>query len=263
MTSQPDTAEDGVTFEPAHCDTHGPFQRRVLQPWPGVNAIRSRCPECAEIDARAAKAEADRRAALEREMQVRRLTGDAGIPARFADRTFATYQAQATGQRTALAVCRRYAQDFATQRENGRSLVLTGEPGTGKTHLACAIANAVMADHLAAVRFVTVSDMLRRIKETYRRDATTSESDVIRGFIACDLLVLDEIGVQVGSEHEKLLLFEVLNGRYQDLRPTILLSNLSAEELEEFLGHRVMDRFRECGTVLAFDWESYRGRRSA
>lgn len=263
MSSLPDFADDDITFEDARCDTHGPFQRRVLQPWPGAPAIRGKCPECAEAEGRAAAAETKRREALERQLEVRRLTGLAGIPPRFADRSFAAYQAETTGQRTALGVCRRFAQDFPAQRERGRSLVLTGGPGTGKTHLACAIANAVMADHLAVARFVTVSDMLRRIKETYRKDATMGEGEVIRGFVACDLLVLDEIGVQVGSEHEKLLLFEVLNGRYQELRPTILLSNLSADELEDFLGHRVMDRFRECGTVLAFDWDSYRGRRVA
>ena len=76
-----------------------------------------------------------------------------------------------------------------------------------------------------------------------------------------DLLILDEIGVQIGSEHEKLLLFDVLNGRYQQCRPTILISNLSGSDLEAYLGQRVMDRYRECGAVLAFDWNSYRGTR--
>ena len=125
------------------------------------------------------------------------------------------------------------------------------------------LTSGVIEAYGVSAMFATVSDLLRRIKETYRRDAETTEREVIESFVGCDLLVVDELGVQVGSDHEKLLLFEVLNGRYQELRPTILISNLSADDLEAFLGHRVMDRYRECGVVLAFDWGSYRGRKAA
>ena len=254
---------DETRLQPAQCESHGPFDQRVMDVLPGMAPLLSRCPACVADAAAAADAMAKRQASAERLMTVKRLTGDSGIPPRFRDRTFASYAPDSKGSKTALSVCRRYAQDFAAQSAQGRSLVLTGGPGTGKTHLACAVGNQVIEQDLAAVRFVTVSEMLRCIKETYRKDATTSESDVIAGFVGCDLLIVDEIGVQVGSEHEKLLLFEVLNGRYQNLAPTILISNLSADELEKFLGHRVMDRYRECGVVLAFDWESYRGRRAA
>ena len=54
---------------------------------------------------------------------------------------------------------------------------------------------------------------------------------------------------------------EMRDNVYQELKPTILISNLNTEELEAFLGQRVMDRYRECGSVLAFDWPSHRGLR--
>ena len=92
-------------------------------------------------------------------------------------------------------------------------------------------------------------------------NSAESEQGVIDRLIEPCLLIVDEVGVQVGSDHEKLLMFEVLNGRYQSMRPTILISNLSVDELETFLGHRVMDRYRECGAVLPFDWKSHRGMR--
>lgn len=248
------------TIEPAHCDTHGPFQQRVMVFIPGSTGIRSRCPECEQQ--RQALEAAQKRAeeARERRMTVDRLTDSAGIPLRFRDRTFASFKAEGAGQQFAQRVCRQYAENFGEVRKRGASIVMTGGPGTGKTHLACAIANAVIESDLASVRFRTVSELMRRIKDTYRKDSTRTESDVIDGYTWLDLLVVDEIGVQVGSDHEKLLLFDVLNGRYQNLRPTILLSNLSAADLETYLGHRVMDRYRECGTVLAFDWPSHRGR---
>jgi DNA replication protein DnaC len=118
-----------------------------------------------------------------------------------------------------------------------------------------------MEGQLASVAFGTVASLLRHIKATYAKDSQRTEQDAIDDLLRPDLLILDEVGVQVGSEHEKLLMFEVLNGRYQELRPTVLISNLDVAELEAFLGHRVMDRYRECGSVLAFDWQSHRGQK--
>jgi DNA replication protein DnaC len=106
---------------------------------------------------------------------------------------------------------------------------------------------------------MTVLSAIRHIKDTYRRDSDRSESQAIDDLVAVDLLILDEVGAQVGSEHEKMLMFEVINERYQQLRSTVLISNLTREELSEFLGDRVMDRFRESGAVIAFDWKSHRG----
>jgi DNA replication protein DnaC len=245
------------------CDKHGAFNARVFTPPPelGLRPMVTGCPRCSEE--RQAE-EAQRKAeneARERQDRVSRLLRTSGIPARFTDRTFDGYTATGHGQRFALNVCKRYAEGWPDQRAKGGSLVLTGGPGTGKTHLACAIGNAVMREHLAAVAFGTVLTVLRAIKDTYRRDSSRSEQDAIDALVEPDLLILDEIGIQTGSDHEKMLIFEVLNARYEQMRPTILLSNLDATDLEAFIGQRVMDRYRECGVVVPFSWESHRGTR--
>lgn len=245
----------------AICETHGAYVSTVTE-WDIFDrpmVIRSPCPKCSSE----AKAREDARKQAEVEAQRHRritaLTDRSGIPARFLRRDFGDYVATAAGQKVALGVCRTYAERWAERSASGASLVLTGSPGTGKTHLACAIGQHVIRESLASVVFVTVSAMLRAIKETYRKGSEHSEQDAIDWYANPDLLIVDEVGVQVGSEHEKLLMFEVLNDRYQNLKPTILISNLSVDELESFLGHRVMDRYRECGVVLAFDWASHRG----
>lgn len=84
-----------------------------------------------------------------------------------------------------------------------------------------------------------------------------------------DLLILDEVGVQFGSDTERLLLFDILNERYERRRPTILMSNLALDDAEEggrvvpgiksYLGERVFDRLREDGgQSVVFDWPSHR-----
>ena len=74
-----------------------------------------------------------------------------------------------------------------------------------------------------------------------------------------EFLVIDEVGVQFGTETEKFIFYEVINRRYENVLPTVLISNLTSDELKTFIGDRAFDRFREDGgAILAFDWESYR-----
>ena len=105
--------------------------------------------------------------------------------------------------------------------------------------------------------FLNVVDAFSKIKETYAKKSENSESDVLNQFCNIDLLILDEFGVQVGSEHEKLLLFRIINTRYENLMPTILISNLSALEIKNF-EHRIYDRLKEGGFLLTFTGESMR-----
>src|SRR5690606_5441416 len=142
----------------AICPTHGPYVSRIITiPPPSEGAepfsIRSPCPACAaedraERDARRVAAEA-----RDRQRKIDTLTGSAGIPARFALRDFDGYVATEQGQRIALAACRAFAGNWSERLRTGASLVLTGKPGTGKTHLACAIANTVIREHLATALF--------------------------------------------------------------------------------------------------------------
>lgn len=64
--------------------------------------------------------------------------------------------------------------------------------------------------------------------------------------------------MQFGSDAEKLILFEIINGRYEAVKPTILLSNLNIDGLKGYMGERVVDRLREGGKADRFDWPSYR-----
>lgn len=241
------------------CPTHGTYQaEEILAPFEDVPALKTGCPGCAKV--RSAE-EVQRKASAEQQMRSRRLKAlraAAGIPARYADASLDDYQTAQQGQAMVKAVCAAYADGWPEQLRKGGSLVLCGMCGTGKTHLACAIGNTVMAQHLATVAFGSATVLLRQIKDTYRPNSSRSESELLSDMVSPDLLIIDEIGAQRGTEHELQLLFEIINQRYAELRPVILLSNLTAEELEKFLGERVMDRFRECGAVLAFNWGSYR-----
>lgn len=111
------------------------------------------------------------------------------------------------------------------------------------------------------VLFTTVMRAVRSVKDTWDRGAEKSEAQAVAALVFPDLLILDEVGVQFGSETEKLILFDVLNERCEKRRPTLLLSNFGVDEVQAYLGERIFDRLREDGgEAVAFDWESYRGK---
>lgn len=60
-----------------------------------------------------------------------------------------------------------------------------------------------------------------------------------------DLLIIDEVGVQFGSAAEMAILQEIINARYESILPTILISNLSPEELWAFISPRIADRITD------------------
>ena len=105
-------------------------------------------------------------------------------------------------------------------------------------------------------------ELVRAIRDTWRRGSDESETSVIEKYRSVGLLILDEVGVSFGGEAEKTQIFDVLDGRYREMRPTLIVSNLSAKGLprECASGERgCHDRLIQNGSgCVVFDWGSYR-----
>jgi len=266
-----DTLLSGFTFaqeaKTVTCPDHGDYEAAVMTI--GGREIVSYCPACAEvskarqIDGAMAELREHREKARRRRVEARVATS--GIPPRFRDCSFDSFEI-ATGtpaeasQARAVKVCRAFVDRWESVRAKGQVLVMTGPTGTGKTHLACAIANAVMYRHEASVAFGTVSDHVRGVKAAFQKESGRSERDAVNALIDLDLLILDEIG-QRTTDYDQQLMFDVINSRYNHMRPMVLMSNLLADDLEQVLGDRLSDRLREIGMFLPMSWESHRSRK--
>lgn len=238
------------------CDMHGKFKAKVMLML--GSEIIANCPECSE-EKNSKNIECEKTLEIEnRFSRIASLFPESVIAKRFKNKSLENYVAENKESKLALAICKRYANNFNSRLQAGGGIVMCGKPGTGKTHLAVAILRKTQSENYTGV-FISVMKALRRVKETYSKNSEKTENEVIGEFNQPDLLILDEVGVQFGSETEKMILFEIINERYQHMKPTILISNLALEELNGFIGERVIDRMREGGgAIIPFDWESYR-----
>jgi len=248
-------------IQPADCDIHGEFEQKIFSVI--GRELKTGCPECSRI-AQEATDESERQSkALMLRMAMERKLGSALIPKRFAGKTFEGYVATTAEQHKALNTCRRYSSEFSQIAESGRCLLLLGKPGTGKTHLSVAIANEIMSRSSATAVYRTVGSVLQSIRASYDRTCEQSESQILSSLISPSLLILDEIGVskEKPSDFELTTLFAIINGRYEEQRPTVIVSNLDAKALPAAIGERCADRLREGGViVIPFEWESQRGK---
>jgi DNA replication protein DnaC len=237
------------------CDKHGEFSCRRSQ-----SGLWNSCPACAEEREerlRRTEEEAQRRRAAD---TVARLLRDAAIPLRFSGKTLHNFKAETDPQRRVLQAASDYVENFRKNLATGRSMLWCGPVGTGKTHLACGILDALArAGH--RVHYVTVAEIIRWLRETWRKGSDKSEQQAVDWLAELALLVIDEVGMQYGTDAEKIQLFEVMNARYNAMRPTLVLSNLDRDGLRQFCGDRIVERLRENGgAILLFEGESWRGR---
>ena len=239
-----------------NCDEHGEFKVIYVHFMDEKYFKVSGCPDCkTKNDRKAQEASRAQQQADQQERRQRRLIS-AGVSKRLINKTFDDYVATIPGQQRAKAKCEAFTASLMKGEQVG-SLILNGGVGTGKTALCAAIASKLV--DTKTLRLVKTIDLIRSLKESWAKECDDTEKGLLKYYSNIDLLIIDEIGVQYGSETEKLFLFDIIDGRYNEMKPTIMISNLGIEAIKEAVGERIIDRLREDGgQLISFDWESHR-----
>jgi len=137
--------------------------------------------------------------------------------------------------------------------EQSSDILLFGTIGTGKTYLSCAFAIEFIHKKGIEVKYVTEYDLLEAFfrKEYQKFDA----------FKKCQILILDELGKRDLAEWQRVQLEELLSYRFNEMLPTIYISNLTENRFKEFIGERLTDRLKESNVArFSMVGDSLRGR---
>ena len=141
-------------------------------------------------------------------------------------------------QRASLRLAFESARNFA---ENPRGwLLFHGGYGSGKTHLAAAIANARLAAGQPAM-FVNAPDLLDHLRATFGPGSDVTYDELFERVRNVPLLIVDDLGAESPTQWATEKLYQIFNHRYNSALPTVITSNVELDRLDPRLRSRLVD----------------------
>lgn len=238
-----------------NCPKHGEYDQREVKYFKKVTTFDN-CPSCTkernEEAERKRKEEEDQRIAS----MLRQRHEKTGVSIRNSNVRFKDYICDTPEKKHVHDTI----YDLGKRIHDGDSVenvILTGKVGTGKTMIGTCLINSLYKTK--NVKIAKLQDILRYIKGSYQPAAEYTEAEAIGRLANFDLLIIDEVGASRETDNDKILIFDIIDGRYQNMLPTMIISNLNIDGIKQVLGDRCVDRLRDGGgKLIGCNWESMR-----
>lgn len=172
------------------------------------------------------------------------------VPMRYWGESLATFKTETDEQKKALNIAKQFVK--VSFYHPFKTLVLLGNVGSGKTHLACGILKELGGTYRMSTQIV---EEFRKIK-SFKSPMT--EKDLLREYALENLLVIDEIGRATDTVSEQYMLYQVINEFYNKRKALILISNKNKKDFLDYVGTAGIDRLSESATIFEFTSGSYR-----
>lgn len=215
------------------------------------------------------KAEKESRKRIEKQQafnkRVERLIGKSGIKKRFLKRTFENFKRNTKGREQSYKIAKEYTENWTKHYERGDGLYIEGTNGTGKTHLAAAIALDLLKKGVPVI-CKTGADILQDIRKAYDCN-DVSEEKVINLYKDVDLLIIDDLGKESCTEWSASIFYSIINDRYENMKPVIITTNYGANQLIEKMTPKggdnsaitaIISRLQETSMIITMAWRDIR-----
>ena len=152
-----------------------------------------------------------------------------------------------------------YAKNFEQMKEDNVGLLFYGDVGSGKTYLACSIANELIEREQVKVKIMNLSQVINQIqKSAFKLDS----NEIINKLSNIPLLILDDLGIERDTSYAREQVYNIINSRYLKGRPTIFTTNLSLEIIQnpniELEYQRIYSRILEMTIPVKVTGEDFR-----
>ncbi|MCD8294912.1 MAG: ATP-binding protein [Clostridia bacterium] len=184
---------------------------------------------------------------------VAKLKEESDIPKKYTDATFENF-VRNKGNQWQYERCLEYAQKFTSMKE-GRSIIMTGNIGTGKTYAAACIGNYLLEQEVS----VAMANVIHVLDEF--RDPEKTSSGLFAKLVSADLLILDDLGAEHATDYAIERLYSIVNERYVNDRPVIVCTNLTFDSMascEDIRYARIYNRIMEGADLLSFTGRNWR-----
>ena len=98
-----------------------------------------------------------------------------------------------------------------------------------------------------------MTDFFFRLRNSFSDSASEEMQNIVDHYVCCDLLLIDDLGAQKNSEWSREVLYLLIDRRYRDVRPTIVTSNLTLDQISELIDDRIASRLAEMGPVIRLE----------
>lgn len=189
--------------------------------------------------------------------EVEMLKNKLNLSKRYKNCAFDTFNPVTEMQEKALKQARNYIKTISTSNSAGTNLIIQGNGcvGTGKTHLACAIANELCAN-VIPVLFINAVEMFNNIRENWNNQEYKNVK----------ALIIDDIGKEKPTEWACQNLYDIINFRYEELKPTIITIENNISDIQQYYnqintGNAIIDRLIQDFVLITLTGESFRCKR--
>lgn len=162
----------------------------------------------------------------EKQMEIERLKRTCFNSMREWSYTFENYQGE---ENQSLMIAKNFVEDYEKMKKENIGLLFYGSVGSGKTYLACSIANSLIEQYQISVK---IRNFAQIINELQKSSFDFDKNAYIESLVNTSVLILDDLGIERDTSYAKEQVYNIVNNRYLKHKPTIFTTNLSYSQIE-------------------------------